>query len=76
MRSLSESEKEARDPDLPGRSEPAPVPAMPPAVVALAPRPIVPRARRKTEPLWRNLGIGMAVGVALRYVVPRLLRRR
>jgi hypothetical protein len=46
--------------------------------VALAPRPIVPRPRprKKTEPAWRNLGIGLAVGVALRFIVPRLLRRR
>ena len=49
MRSLSESAKEARDSDLPSRSEDAPVPAAPP-VVALAPRPIVARPRRKTEP--------------------------
>ena len=45
-------------------------------LVALAPRPIVARPRRKTEPVWRNLGIGLAAGVALRYIVPRLLRRR
>jgi len=44
--------------------------------VALAPRPLVPRPRRKTEPAWRNVGIGLAVGVALRFIVPRLLRRR
>jgi len=73
MRSLSESAKEARDSDLPSRSEEAPAA---PAVVALAPRPLVPRSRRKTEPAWRNLGIGLAVGVALRFIVPRLLRRR
>jgi membrane protein len=76
MRSLSESAKEARDSDLPSRSEEVPVPPPPP--VALAPRPIVPRPRprKKTEPAWRNLGIGLAVGVALRFIVPRLLRRR
>ena len=75
MRSLSESAKEARDADLPSRSEEAPAPP-PPPVVALAPRPIVPRPRRKAEPVWRNLGIGLAAGVALRFIVPRLLRRR
>jgi hypothetical protein len=74
MRSLSESAKEERDADLPSRSEEMPVAAPPP--VAPAPRPIVPRPRRKTEPLWRHLGIGLAAGVALRYLVPRLLRRR
>jgi hypothetical protein len=75
MRSLSESAKEARDADLPSRSEEAPAPP-PPPVVALAPRPIVARPRRKTEPVWRTLGIGLAAGVALRFIVPRLLRRR
>jgi membrane protein len=75
MRSLSEDAKAARDADLPSRTEEAPEPPPPPPV-ALAPRPIVPRARRAAEPVWRNLGIGLAAGMVLRYVVPRLLRRR
>ena len=76
MRSLSESAREARDADLPSRTEERGRRCRRPRRVALAPRPIVPRPRRKTEPVWRNLGIGLAVGVALRVIVPRLLRRR
>ena len=72
MRSLSESAKEDRDPDLPSAAR---------RCRWRRRRPWRwPRGRssprRKAEPVWRNLGIGLATGVALRYIVPRLLRRR
>jgi len=73
MRSLSASAKEARDSDLPSRSEDPPAPAPLPVPESV---PIVARPKRKTEPGWRNLGIGLATGVVLRYLLPWLLRRR
>ena len=78
MRHLSEAQKEARDPDLPSRSEePPPVPATPPRVTMEPAAEVVPAAspKRPPPPGWRGLGVGVAVGLALRYLVPRLLRR-
>jgi membrane protein len=71
MRALGEAATEEREPDLPSRSE-----ELPAAVAVPASRPVTRTPRRKVEPGWRNLGIGLAAGVALRYLIPRLLRRR
>jgi hypothetical protein len=38
-------------------------------------RPAVPDAPAVADPGWREAGIGVAFGLALRYLVPRLLRR-
>jgi membrane protein len=69
LRKVSAVVEDERAADLPSRSEDLPAPA--PAPTALARRP-----KRRAGPAWRNLGIGLAAGVALRYLVPRLLRRR
>ncbi|MCE9660550.1 MAG: YihY/virulence factor BrkB family protein [Burkholderiales bacterium] len=74
MRSLDEAATEEVAPDLPSRSED--LPPAPPAPPPLTQVRIARRPRRTTEPAWRKLGIGVAAGVALRYLVPRLLRRR
>ena len=58
--------------DLPQRSVDLPATAAP---RPLSPR-IVRRPKRRADSPWRKLGIGLAAGVALRYLVPRLLRRR
>ena len=67
MRNLETEKKEARDADLPGRTvemrAPPPVP-LPGRTGAPAPR-----------ASWRDVGVGFAVGLALRYVLPRFLRR-
>jgi membrane protein len=68
MRNVAESAKEERDPGLPARSEDAP-PAAPPPV------PLPGRTRPPPRAGWRDVGVGVAVGLALRYVVPRFLRR-
>jgi membrane protein len=69
MRNVAESAKEERDPGLPARSQDAPPAAPPPVPLPGRTRPPPPRAS------WRDVGVGVAVGLALRYVVPRFLRR-
>ncbi|MGZ5157203.1 MAG: YihY/virulence factor BrkB family protein [Caldimonas sp.] len=59
-----------RAPDLPSRSEETPA-----APRAKSVRPAVPDAPAVADPGWREVGIGVAFGLALRYLVPRLLRR-
>jgi len=67
MRNLETEKKEARDADLPGRT--VEMPAPPP--VPLPGRTGAPAPRAS----WRDVGVGFAVGLALRYVLPRFLRR-
>jgi membrane protein len=69
MRNLSEAEKEERAPDLPARTGEMPEAAPPPVPLPGKTQPAPPRAS------WRDVGVGVAVGLALRYVVPRFLRR-
>jgi membrane protein len=69
MRNVAESAKEERDPGLPARSQDALPAAPPPVPLPGRTRPPPPRAS------WRDVGVGVAVGLALRYVVPRFLRR-
>ena len=76
MRSLSESAKEARDADLPSRSEETPAPAGAAAGGGAGAAADRARGRGGRRAGWRNVGIGLAAGLALRYIVPRLLRRR
>ena len=73
MRSVEEAATPAQTADLPSRSEDLPL--APPAPRP-PPQPTARRPKRKVEPVWRKLGMGLAAGVALRYLLPRLLRRR
>jgi membrane protein len=73
MRALGAAPEEEREADLPSRSEDLTATPPPPTP---RPRPVARRPRPRVEPAWRTLGIGLAAGVALRYLVPRMLRRR
>ena len=58
-------------PDLPSRSAELPAPAPP-----LAPAARFNRMTKRGDGALRKVGIGLAFGVVLRYLVPRLLRRK
>ncbi len=88
MRYLTPDPADENAPDLPARHEDAPgATTLPPQVASLhpiappppmQPPPIAARRRiaRPGDAALRKVGYGLAVGVALRYLVPRLLRRR
>ena len=91
MRALVPKPADEYAPDLPSRSDdPAqplaepmrlassPPPIAPPRPMMAPPRPVVTRRRiaRPGDAALRKVGFGLAFGMALRYLVPRLLRRR
>jgi membrane protein len=69
MRDLADPADEAPVPVVPARSAEI---AAPPVPVAPVPTPVAAPARPTS---WNDVGSGLAVGLVLRYVVPRLLRR-
>ena len=83
MRDLIPDPADEHAPDLPARSEDKPgATTLPPQVASLRPiappQPMVVRRKivRRGSAGLRKVGYGFALGMALRYLVPRLLRRR
>ncbi len=91
MRALVANPADEHAADLPSRSDDAaqplaeamrlaspPPPIAPPRPLMPPPRPVVVRRKvaRSGDAALRKVGYGLAFGMALRYLVPRLLRRR
>ena len=81
MRSVADPAAPAADAAVTdARATPArPADPVPVAPAVLVPSPLVaqvaPMVPRRRPTTWKDVGSGMAVALALRYVVPRLLRR-